>query len=52
MKPDKRVTNTNILLDSDDTVLMPTHCTLTCSVIVLCEMMMKGREKVKAGAGS
>ena len=24
----------------------------SCSVIVLCEIMMKGREKVKPGAGS
>ena len=27
-------------------------CNCLCSVIVLCEMMMKGREKVKPGAGS
>ena len=26
--------------------------TVLCSVIVLCEMMMKGREKMKPGAGS
>ena len=27
-------------------------CNCLCSVIVLCGMMMKGREKVKPGAGS
>ena len=27
-------------------------CNYLCSVIVLCGMMMKGREKVKPGAGS
>ena len=29
-----------------------TMCSCLCSGIVLCEMMMKGREKVKPGAGS
>ena len=29
-----------------------TMCNCLCSVIVLCEMMMKGREKVKPGADS
>ena len=29
-----------------------TMCNCLCSVIVLCEMMMRGREKVKPGAGS
>ena len=29
-----------------------TKCNCLCSVIVLCEMIMKGREKVKPGAGS
>ena len=27
-------------------------CNCLCSVIVLCAMIMKGREKVKLGAGS
>ena len=27
-------------------------CNCLCSVIVLCGMMMKGREKLKPGAGS
>ena len=29
-----------------------TKCNCLCSVIVLCGMMMKGREKVKPSAGS
>ena len=29
-----------------------TVCVTVCVVIVLCGMMMKGREKVKPGAGS
>ena len=29
-----------------------TKCNCLCSVIVLCRMMMKGRERVKPGAGS
>ena len=29
-----------------------TKCNCLCSVILLCGMMMKGREKVKPGAGS
>ena len=29
-----------------------TMCNCLCSVTVLCRMMMKGREKVKPGAGS
>ena len=29
-----------------------TMCNCLCSVIVLCGMVMKGREKVKPGAGS
>ena len=31
---------------------MVTMCNCLCSVIVLYGMMMKGREKVKLGAGS
>ena len=33
-------------------VRMTVCVTSLCSVIVLCEMMMKGREKVKSSAGS
>ena len=29
-----------------------TKCNCLCSVILLCGIMMKGREKVKPGAGS
>ena len=33
-------------------IRMTVYITCLCSVIVLCKMMMKGREKVKPGASS